>query len=119
MNDTKEMILDRLYNSSGVHGPGISTLPALLPVDDVLKAINIDEYFFKEKLTKGQMSKPPSEVIGELLSGTNYGDHGDPHGAFLVKLVAIREQFKEDEENAARRSQGIPDNLVSIRRPRK
>jgi len=54
VNDIKEMILNRLYESNGVVANGMKTLPAYLPVDDVLRAINIDEFFFKEKEEKKQ-----------------------------------------------------------------
>jgi hypothetical protein len=56
-NATKEEIINRLHKSAGIcmtckrnncgHG-GSTDLPNTLPTDDVLRAINLDEYFFKE-----------------------------------------------------------------------
>ncbi len=57
-NKTKETILSRIYDSKSsvcsfclesccAHG-GNRKLPETLNTIDVLKAINIDEYFFKE-----------------------------------------------------------------------
>lgn len=57
-NATKEKILDRLYEAAGVcmtcgkhkcqHGSN-TTLPESLDVNTVLRAINLDEHFFKEE----------------------------------------------------------------------
>ena len=63
------------------------------------------------------MNKPPSEVVYDLLRTTDYTK--EPIGGFLLKVAAMGKQFEEDEENAARLSQGIPDNVTSIRRPGK
>lgn len=54
-NKTKEIILSRLFKSSGFFSGGMEHLPDTLKTDDVLKAINVDEYFYLE----------PSEHIKE------------------------------------------------------
>lgn len=64
MNDIKEMILNRLYESNGVVANGMKTLLAFIPVDDVLRAINIDEYFFKEKEEKDNENKDSVRIKG-------------------------------------------------------
>ena len=56
-NATKEVIVNRLHKLIGVcstcgkHGClcGSSTLPAIIATDVVLRAINLDEYFFREE----------------------------------------------------------------------
>ena len=62
-NATKEKIVDRLHEMVGVcptcgrHkcGHGSSTeLPESVNTDDVLRAINLDEYFFKEEVANVQ-----------------------------------------------------------------
>ena len=62
-NATKEKILDRLHETAAVcmtcgkrkcpHG-GNTTLPETLDTDIVLRAINLDEYFFKEEVPNEQ-----------------------------------------------------------------
>lgn len=57
-NETKEKIVDRLHEMAGVcpvcgrhkcgHGSN-TNLPGTLDTDTVLRAINLDEYFFKEE----------------------------------------------------------------------
>ena len=58
MNKIKELILKRLYQSSSIclccHKQNcVATnrkLPSTLDTDKVLKAINLDEHFFKEEV---------------------------------------------------------------------
>jgi len=51
-NKTKSTIVSRIWLKCGVFKDGVERLPDLLNVDDVLRAINLDEYYFQEEDTK-------------------------------------------------------------------
>ncbi len=49
-NKTKELILDRLHKSSSFMGiGGNTTLSDMIPVNEILEAINLDNYFSTSK----------------------------------------------------------------------
>jgi len=52
-NETKTKIITRLHNKAGIYSGGMQILPDTLNTRDVLEAINLDEFFFKESITDG------------------------------------------------------------------
>jgi hypothetical protein len=52
-DEIKEKIVNRLHDKCGIRTIGLNTeLPKKINVDDILWAINLGEYFYKEDRTK-------------------------------------------------------------------
>ena len=70
MNVIKSLIVDRLYDREGIcsccgkkgKGHGNYHLPSRLPLESVLKAINLDEYYFKELYSDNYDAKKHQEI---------------------------------------------------------
>ena len=69
-DEAKSIIVDRLYDAEGIcsccgkkgKGHGNYSLPSRLPLESVLKAINLDEYYFKELYSYNYDAKKHEEM---------------------------------------------------------